>query len=113
MASISSRSMARSTSVTSSLWPPSVLLHRFGDLCSAIRARQRSSSGRSHSRPTLVVIPDKLRGLKPLGELADGRMPLPPHEAEVHTTHTVDALAMRDLGGERQGVLGACTRFVD
>src|SRR3954470_293935 len=109
MASISSRSMARSTSVTSSLWPPSVLLHRFGDLCSAIRARQRSSSGRSHSRPTLVVIPDKLRGLKSLGELADRWMPLPPHEAKVHAAHAVDALPMRDLGGKRQSVVGART----
>ena len=57
--------------------------------------------------------PDKLRGLKPLGEMADRRMRLPPHEAEVHTAHAVDALAMRDLGGEHQGVLGACTGFVD
>src|SRR3954452_7981299 len=58
-------------------------------------------------------MPDKLRGLKSLGELADRRMPLPPHETEVHTAHAVDALAMRDLGGERQGILGACTGFVD
>src|SRR4051794_37045242 len=113
MASISSRSMARSISVTSSVRPCSDFLQRFGDLWSAIRARQRSRSGRSHSRPALVVIPDKLRGLKPLGELADRRMPLPPHETEVHAAHAVDALAMRDLGGEHQGVLGACTGFVD
>ena len=60
-----------------------------------------------------MVISDKLRGLKPLGELADRWMPPSPHEPEVHAADAVDALAMRDLGSERQGVAGARAGFLD